>query len=119
MQAAPSQAEAYHRSFKSRKELLEQKSKASVVEKYGNAAEAPGNDALLLGQTEKYLEYDAAGRVIKGQEVKAQSRYEEDVLINNHPSVWGSWWQDGTWGYACCHQTIKNSYCTGMRPAGP
>ncbi|KAK9822076.1 hypothetical protein WJX74_005415 [Apatococcus lobatus] len=113
VQAAPSQAEAYHRSFKSRKELLEQKSKASVVEKYGNAAEAPDSDALLLGQTEKYLEYDAAGRVIKGQEVKAQSCYEEDVLINNHTCVWGSWWQEGTWGYACCHQSIKNSYCTG------
>jgi hypothetical protein len=40
-------------------------------------------------------------------------RYEEDVLINNHTSVWGSWWQEGVWGYACCHQTLKNSYCTG------
>ena len=27
--------------------------------------------------------------------------------------VWGSWWSDGQWGYACCHQTVKNSYCTG------
>lgn len=35
------------------------------------------------------------------------------MYINNHTSVWGSWWQDGTWGYACCHSTTKNSYCTG------
>ena len=42
-----------------------------------------------------------------------RSRYPEDVLINNHTSVWGSWWSNGTWGYACCHQTTKNSYCTG------
>jgi len=35
------------------------------------------------------------------------------VLINNHTSVWGSWWSDGTWGYACCHSAVKNSYCTG------
>lgn len=35
------------------------------------------------------------------------------MLINNHTSVWGSWWHEGTWGYSCCHQTIKNSYCTG------
>lgn len=47
------------------------------------------------------------------QENKARSRYEEDVLTNNHTSVWGSWWRDGTWGYACCHQTVRNSYCTG------
>ena len=31
----------------------------------------------------------------------------------NHTSVWGSWWQDGQWGFACCHQTLKQSWCTG------
>lgn len=77
------------------------------------AAEKPPDEALLLGQTEAYVEYDRTGRVIKGQEVKQRSRYEEDVFINNHTAVWGSWWQDGVWGYACCHSTIKNSYCTG------
>ena len=25
----------------------------------------------------------------------------------------GCRWQSGQWGYACCHQTTKNSYCTG------
>lgn len=77
------------------------------------AAQKPPDEALLLGQTEAYVEYDRTGRVIKGQEVKKRSRYEEDVYINNHTSVWGSWWSDGTWGYACCHSTVKNSYCTG------
>lgn len=42
-----------------------------------------------------------------------RSKYEEDVYINNHASVWGSWWKDYQWGYKCCKQTIKNSYCTG------
>jgi hypothetical protein len=23
-----------------------------------------------------------------------KSKYEEDVFINNHTSVWGSWWKD-------------------------
>ncbi len=27
--------------------------------------------------------------------------------------MWGSWWAAGQWGYACCHQAVKNSYCTG------
>ena len=53
------------------------------------------------------------GRVIKGEASVKRSRYPEDVLINNHTSVWGSWWSNGMWGYACCHQTSKNSYCTG------
>ncbi|KAI5394923.1 hypothetical protein KIW84_061511, partial [Lathyrus oleraceus] len=33
-----------------------------------------------------------------------RSKYEEDILINNHATVWG---------YKCCMQTILNSYCTG------
>lgn len=42
-----------------------------------------------------------------------RSKYEEDVFINNHTTVWGSWWKDHHWGYKCCKQTIRNSYCTG------
>ena len=53
------------------------------------------------------------GRIIKGEASIKRSRYPEDVLINNHTSVWGSWWANGIWGYACCHQTTKNSFCTG------
>ena len=59
------------------------------------------------------MEYDASGRVIKGEEVKAHSRYEEDAYINNHTAVWGSFWRDGAWGYACCRSTVKQSYCVG------
>merc|ERR1712156_1048100 len=42
-----------------------------------------------------------------------RSQYEEDRLIGNHTSVWGSWWSEGKWGYKCCHSTVKQSYCTG------
>lgn len=27
--------------------------------------------------------------------------------------MWGSWWENGKWGYGCCRQLIKNSFCTG------
>jgi pre-mRNA-processing factor SLU7 len=77
------------------------------------AAERAPEESLLLGQTEAYVEYDRSGRVVKGQEVKKRSKYEEDVLINNHSCVWGSWWAEGVWGYACCHSSVRNSYCTG------
>ena len=93
--------------------VLQLKNKDTIMQQYGNAAEKAPEDGLLLGQTERYVEYDAAGRVVKGQDIKAHSRYEEDKHPNNHTSVWGSWWEAGQWGYACCHQTIKNSYCTG------
>lgn len=40
---------------------------------------------LLLAQTEEYVEYSRHGAVLKGQEkAVARSKYEEDVLINNH-----------------------------------
>lgn len=42
-----------------------------------------------------------------------RSKYEEDVYINNHTSVFGSYWHNGQWGYKCCHAFIKNSYCCG------
>lgn len=43
-----------------------------------------------------------------------KSKYEEDVFINNHATVWGSWWTDHQWGYKCCKQFTRNSYCTGQ-----
>ncbi|KAF3776255.1 Pre-mRNA-splicing factor [Nymphaea thermarum] len=115
MQAAPSQAELLYKEFKEKKEKLKSQTKVSIMGKYGNAAseeEIPRE--LLLGQSEREVEYDHAGRIIKGQEkALPKSKYEEDVYINNHTSVWGSWWKDHQWGYKCCRQTIRNSYCTG------
>lgn len=55
------------------------------------------------------------GRVVKGIEHVARSRYEEDVHPQNHTSVWGSFWANGTWGYACCKSTTKNSMCLGAK----
>ncbi|KAK4441590.1 Pre-splicing factor SLU7 [Sesamum alatum] len=115
MQAAPSQAELLYKSFKINKEKLKFQTKDTIMEKYGNAAtEEVLPRELLLGQSEREVEYDRAGRIIKGQETSLpRSKYEEDAYINNHTSVWGSWWKDHQWGYKCCQQTIRNSYCTG------
>ncbi|KAF9624617.1 hypothetical protein IFM89_012039 [Coptis chinensis] len=79
------------------------------MEKYGNAAaEEEIPKELLLGQSEKQVEYDRAGRVIKGHETALpRSKYEEDVYINNHTCVWGSWWKDHRWGYKCRKQIIR------------
>ena len=44
-----------------------------------------------------------------------RTKYEEDVYINNHTGVFGSYYSRvrGLWGYSCCHSLMKNSYCTG------
>lgn len=38
------------------------------------------------------------------------------VYINNHTSVWGSWYDvsSGVWGYECCHSSVHISYCAGQ-----
>ncbi|KAK9060947.1 hypothetical protein SSX86_018127 [Deinandra increscens subsp. villosa] len=141
MQAAPTQAELLNTNYTIDKEKCNSKAKEAVLEKYGNAAtkEVLPRE-LLLGQSEREVEYDRAGRIIKDQvnfekfnlymyifkdyskdrfkSVVLQemdipkSRYEEDVYINNHTAVWGSWWKDHQWGCKCCKQFARNSYCT-------
>eukprot|EP00976_Prorocentrum_cordatum_P111184 1195325-Prorocentrum_minimum.AAC.4 len=117
LQAAPSQAQYLAASFKVKKQQLKEKSKTSVLEKYGDASNPEASmvdQSLLLGQTESYVEYDRAGRLIKGDApTMAKSKYPEDEHINNHTAVWGSWWSNGCWGFACCRSAVKNSYCTG------
>uniref|UniRef100_A0A4W3ILH1 Pre-mRNA-splicing factor SLU7 n=1 Tax=Callorhinchus milii TaxID=7868 RepID=A0A4W3ILH1_CALMI len=115
LQADPTKLEVLHQSFKVKKEEFEKQQKGSILEKYGGQEhlDAPPRE-LLLAQTEDYVEYSRHGAVIKGQErAVVQSKYEEDALINNHTSVWGSYWKEGRWGYKCCYSCVKMSYCTG------
>lgn len=68
MQAAPSQAELLYKNYKVIKENLKSHTKETILEKYGNAAsEKAIPRELLLGQSEREVEYDRAGRIIKGQ----------------------------------------------------
>ncbi|XP_039630176.1 pre-mRNA-splicing factor SLU7 [Polypterus senegalus] len=115
LQADPTKLELLHKSFKVKKEDFKMMQKESILEKYGGQEHlnVPSKE-LLLAQTEEYVEYSRHGAVIKGQEkAVVQSKYEEDVLVNNHTCIWGSYWKDGRWGYKCCHSFIKMSYCTG------
>jgi pre-mRNA-processing factor SLU7 len=115
LQANPTQTELLHKQFKDKKAEQQDTNKESILAKYGGEEylDAPARE-LLLAQSENYVEYSRSGRVLKGQEAaKAKSKYQEDVFINNHITVWGSFWADGKWGYKCCRSFIKMSYCTG------
>ncbi|KAE9411262.1 hypothetical protein BT96DRAFT_952375 [Gymnopus androsaceus JB14] len=117
LNANPTQGELLHQEFKEKRQELKENSKSSILAKYGGEEylqAAPKE--LLQGQTEDYVEYSRSGQVIKGRErAKARSKYPEDVLVNNHTGVWGSWYDasTGTWGYSCCHSIIHISYCSG------
>jgi pre-mRNA-processing factor SLU7 len=64
-------------------------------------------------ESERFVEYDEMGGIKGAPKASAKSKYLEDVLNNNHTSVWGSWWSNFKWGYSCCHSMVKNSYCVG------
>uniref|UniRef100_A0A2C9K0F1 Pre-mRNA-splicing factor SLU7 n=1 Tax=Biomphalaria glabrata TaxID=6526 RepID=A0A2C9K0F1_BIOGL len=115
LQADPTKLELMHKEFEKRKDEFKKTAKDSILDQYGGQEHLESlPKQLLLAQTEDYIEYSRTGSVIKGQEKAAvKSRYEEDVYNNNHKSVWGSFWREGRWGYACCHSYIKESYCTG------
>lgn len=114
LQGAPSQAELLFKDYREKKESLKEKNKTSIIDKYGGQEHHEAPKELLLSQTEQYVEYSASGKVIKGQEkAEPKSKYEEDVLILNHTKVWGSYWENGRWGFGCCKQLSKSAYCTG------
>lgn len=117
MQANPTVNELQFQEHRQKKEQRNEQMKQSILERYGGAEHFDAvPKELLSGQSESYVEYNAAGQVVRGQErARPRSRYEEDVLENNHTAVWGSWYdlEAGTWGYACCHNTVPHAYCTG------
>ncbi|KZT26678.1 pre-mRNA-splicing factor SLU7 [Neolentinus lepideus HHB14362 ss-1] len=118
LNANPTAGELLHKEYQKKKEELKGTTKSSILSKYGGEQyleKAPKE--LLQGQTEEYVEYSRTGQVVKGREKsKARSKYAEDVYINNHSAVWGSWYDPSTgqWGFACCHSVIHASYCTGL-----
>ena len=85
-----------------------------LLQRYGGQEYTKKTPAdTKVTESERFVEYDESGGIKGAPKVKPKSKYPEDILINNHTSVWGSWWKDFKWGYACCHSTVKNSYCTG------
>lgn len=115
LQANPTSGEYFRRKEQEEREKVRESRRNALLAKYGGEQHLQPSqfrDTAVV-ESEKYFEYDASGGVKGRPQQKATSKYQEDVFINNHTSVWGSWWFDFQWGYACCHSHIKNSYCTG------
>uniref|UniRef100_A0A7S1XGY3 Pre-mRNA-splicing factor SLU7 n=1 Tax=Compsopogon caeruleus TaxID=31354 RepID=A0A7S1XGY3_9RHOD len=115
LQAQPSLAEAVYREFQNKREAVQDHRRQETLEKYGGTEHLVSSDVVqAMGQSEAFVEYTRDGRVIKGVEpARPVSKYPEGILELNHTNVWGSYYQDGRWGFACCHQTVRMAYCTG------
>eukprot|EP00002_Diphylleia_rotans_P025180 TRINITY_DN4980_c0_g1_i1.p1 TRINITY_DN4980_c0_g1~~TRINITY_DN4980_c0_g1_i1.p1 ORF type:complete len:456 (+),score=96.35 TRINITY_DN4980_c0_g1_i1:79-1446(+) len=115
LQALPSLAEKKYKEHQQTTQERKLSKRDEMISKYGGEEhlDVPSQQ-LILAQTENYVEYDRSGKVIKGLEAaKAKSKYQEDVFPRNHTSVWGSFWNNGHWGYKCCRQFERNAFCLG------
>lgn len=115
LQANPTSGEYFRRKEQEESSAKREARRKQLVEKYGGEIylqQAPSEDRAIT-ESERYIEYDESGAIKGAPKAVVKSKYPEDVLIYNHTSVWGSWWKNFQWGYACCHSTVKNSYCTG------
>ncbi|KAI0454043.1 putative mRNA splicing protein [Xylaria acuta] len=115
LQANPTAGEFLRKKEREEAEKKRAAQLKSLQDKYGGV-ESTMPSALrdvVVTESEQFVEYDEAGLIKGAPTTVARSKYAEDVFTNNHTSVWGSWWSNFKWGYACCHSFIKNSYCTG------
>ena len=114
LQANPTSGEYFRRQEKEENAAKREAHQKMLLEKYGGDQYLkPSKGDATLVENERYVEYDSSGAVKGDPQAEPKSKYTEDVFINNHKSVWGSWWSNFQWGYACCHSIIKNSYCVG------
>lgn len=115
LQANPSAAEFYRKKEAEEAKMKKEEQRKLLAAKYGGQEHLLRNKDKLpaVVESETFVEYDERGKIKGAVPTKTKSSYPEDVMINNHTSIWGSWWKDFQWGYACCHSTTKNSYCTG------
>jgi pre-mRNA-processing factor SLU7 len=112
-QAEPTKLELLNKEYRSKYENIAKTIKANVLEKYGGEEHLESlPKELILAQTEHYAEYSRYGTVVKTQEkASAKSKYVEDEFVNNHSSVWGSFFKEGKWGFKCCGSLDRNGYC--------
>jgi len=116
LQANPTAGAIQRKKVEKEKDEMREAKQKALEEKYGIQSTSTTHDIkrpMVIVENERFVEYDEKGRVKGQEEKKEKSMYVEDVYINNHTSVWGSWWKDFKWGYACCHSILKNSYCVG------
>ncbi len=50
---------------------------------------------------------------VGGLKVSVKSKYQEDQLRGEHSKIWGSFYEEGKWGYGCCKKTDKNDMTCG------
>ena len=88
---------------KNRKQIKEELESKNIIQKKKREFE----ETLLLTEKLSQIELQILEEIPKSKKYG----HLEDIYINGHTSVWGSYFNEGKWGYLCCKQTIKNCIC--------
>lgn len=125
--ALPTAVEHAYKEYQNKKKLLLEQQQKQLNALYGSNQSVPQHikqqiieQQQIDSSNDTTVDDNVVDDGIKQEsslpsEQRNKSIYDEDIYINNHSSVWGSYYDINTnkWGYKCCHQFIKNSYCTG------
>lgn len=105
----PSQAELFYKYFKEKKGSFKSEQLKKVLAKYG------GEEHLIIPDgIKENVNNDNEVYADNNNGISNRSIYPEDIFINGHSSIWGSFFNDKFgWGYKCCFSFDKNSYCKG------
>eukprot|EP00817_Percolomonadidae_sp_ATCC50343_P004642 CAMPEP_0117423044 /NCGR_PEP_ID=MMETSP0758-20121206/3764_1 /TAXON_ID=63605 /ORGANISM="Percolomonas cosmopolitus, Strain AE-1 (ATCC 50343)" /LENGTH=400 /DNA_ID=CAMNT_0005206031 /DNA_START=113 /DNA_END=1312 /DNA_ORIENTATION=- len=95
-QATPTAAERLHRSFKESKQKELAEAKLRITKKYGQTGfQKPLHRS---NQSLSYQKYAPTGQLLPSDTIMfPSSKYEEDIFLANHTSIFGSYWKDGKW----------------------
>lgn len=106
----PSQSEALYKYLKDREKDDVSSRENQLENMYGQ--QNFSKSVELPKESEDYKEYTRDGEIYK---LPAETpRFLEDVYVNGHTSVWGSWFDrdTGLWGYKCCRSVKRLDYCS-------
>lgn len=112
VQADPSRAELLRKKNDLQREAMDACRRAALLDKYGDASTSETVEEKHL-RVKPHDTYHPVNAV----KLPASTKYQEDVFVNNHTSVWGSYFCTRTfsWGYADDHSLVRNSYSTGEK----
>ncbi|SOV12226.1 pre-mRNA-splicing factor SLU7, putative [Plasmodium gaboni] len=115
--AQPTQLELMYKEYLEKKKKIIKKKQEDILKTYKcqNFQEQQTNQEELL-QSEVYTEYKPIEQLNNKnlkKNIKVPSKYEEDIYLFDHSSVFGSYYDKHTkkWGYKCCSSTNKYDKC--------
>lgn len=105
MEASPTLMLIKAQEHETEKQRLSDHKKKALADKYG------GLDLLRKAVITERVHTKMSTSVDLDTEGLKKSHYAERVYPRDHSSIWGSFYNDGKWGYACCKQTERNVDC--------